>query len=115
MAKTPNTPDAIPIYDITKMSDAEIVEFQRQRRLQQAKLVAEKGKQAKTELEAYCLTTYGLSLQQIFMSGGNAKGPTTYKHPENGSLYTYSGKGKVPAWLKGPNNKPNPAYEVKSN
>jgi hypothetical protein len=39
----------------------------------------------------------------------------TYKHPESGTLYTYSGKGKVPAWLKGPDNKPNPAYLVQTN
>ena len=70
---------------------------------------------AKAELEAYCLKKYGISLAAIFTASADAKGPTNYRNPENGSIYTYSGRGKVPGWLQGPDKKPNPAYEVRSN
>src|SRR5215475_496040 len=104
--------------DITQMTDAEIAEYMKARKIQTAKLVAEKGKKAKEELEGYCLKKYGLSLQQIYTSGG--EGPKTYKNPHNGETYIYSGRGKVPGWLKiggdgDDANKPNPHYEVKSN
>ena len=80
--------------------------------MEQAKIVREKGVQAKTELEAYCLKKYGISLAAIFTSSANGAGPKSYKNPTTGELYTYSGRGKVPGWLKGADNKPNPAYAV---
>jgi DNA-binding protein H-NS len=101
--------------DISQMTDAEIQEYLKQRKVQQANLVREKGVQAKAELETYCMKKYGMSLAAIFTASANGVGPKTYKNPESGSLYTYSGRGKVPGWLQGPDKKPNPAYEVRSN
>jgi hypothetical protein len=106
--------------DISQMTDQEIKAFLDQRKVDQAKIVREKGVAAKAELEAYCLKKYGISLAAIFTASSEGKGPKTYKNPTDSSLYTYSGRGKVPAWLKiggtgNDKNKPNPAYEHKSN
>src|SRR5215467_553610 len=106
---------AAPKTDISQMTDAEIAEYMKQRKVAQAALVREKGVKAKAELEKYCLQKYGISLAAIFTASANGVGPKTYKNPENGSLYTYSGRGKVPGWLQGADKKPNPAYEVRSN
>src|SRR5712692_2886618 len=96
--------------DITQMTDQEIKEYQEQRKATQAALVREKGVKAKAELEKYCLQKYGISLAAIFTASANGTGPKSYKNPATGQTYTYSGRGKVPGWLKGPDNKPNPAY-----
>jgi len=101
--------------DISKMTDGEIKEYLEQRKQLQAKLVREKGVAAKAELEKHCMEKYGISLAAIFTSSANGTGPKTYKNPEGGALYTYSGRGKVPGWLKGPDNKPNPAYLHQTN
>jgi hypothetical protein len=99
--------------DISKMTDTEIKEYLELRKHAQAKLVREKGVQAKAELEKYCQEKYGISLAAIFTSSANGgAGPKTYKNPTTGQSYTYSGRGKVPGWLKGSDNKPNPAYAV---
>jgi DNA-binding protein H-NS len=103
------------IKDISAMTDAEIAEYLKARKAEQAKLVAAKGVQAKKELEAYCLKTYGISLAAIFTSSENASAPKTYRNPGNGENYTYSGRGKVPTWLKDDQGKPNVAYLVKTN
>src|SRR5258706_9047586 len=97
--------------DITQMSAAEIEEFLKQRKQEQAKLAALKGAEARKDVEAYCLKTHGLTLAQIWMAGWFSE-PKTYKNPASGETYTYSGRGKVPAWLKGPNDKPNALYLV---
>jgi len=102
--------------DISQMTDAEIAAYMQMRKAEQAKLVRENGVKAKAELEAYCLEKYKMSLAAIFTSSANGgAGPKSYKNPENGSIYTYSGRGKVPGWLKGPDNKPNPAYLHQTN
>ena len=96
------------------MTDAQIAEYMQQRKVQQAKIAAEKGKEARADVENYLQQKYGLTLAQVWMAGGNVVSKT-YKNPADGKTYVYSGRGKVPGWLKGSDNKPNPAYEVRSN
>lgn len=103
------------VQDINTMTDAEIDAFRQQRKAQQAKLVAEKGKEARKDVEKYLQQKWGLTLAQVWMAGSNSLGPRTYRNPANGETYIYSGRGKVPAWLKDANGKPNPAYLVQSN
>jgi len=105
------------VKDITKMTDAEIAAYMQERKADQARLGAEKGKEARKDVENYCQQKWGLTLAQVWMAGDNYKGPQTYKHPTNGTLYTYSGRGKVPDWLwiSSEDHKPNPAYVHKSN
>ena len=53
-----------------------------------------------------------MSLATIWMAG---KTPTArrYRNPENGAAYTYTGFGRVPEWLKGPDGKkPNPDFLI---
>ena len=100
--------------DITQMTDAEILEYQKQRKIQQAKIAQERGKEARKDVEAYLQKKHGLTLAQVWMSGSNIVSKT-YLNPANGQTYVYSGRGKVPKWLKGSDDKPNPAYEVKIN
>jgi hypothetical protein len=101
--------------DISQMTDTEIAAYLQVRKAEQAKLVRENGVKAKAELEAYCLKKYNMSLAAIFTASANGKGPTTYKNPTTGEIWTYSGRGKVAAWAKGADGKPNPNYEVRSN
>jgi DNA-binding protein H-NS len=123
MANKPNgTNDTIVIdtpavIDINTMTDDQIAEFQKQRRIEKQKLAAEKGQQARKELEAYCQKKYGLTLQQIYAASGKTQELKTYRNPNDPDArpYTYSGRGKVPGWLKSANGKPNPLYEVKTN
>ena len=100
--------------DITQMTQTEIEEYLKQRKIQQAKIAQEKGKEARKDVEAYLQKKYGLTLAQVWMAGSNIVS-RTYRNPADGKEYTYSGRGKVPDWLKGHDNKPNPAYEVRSN
>jgi hypothetical protein len=100
--------------DITQMTESEIQEYLQQRKAQQAKIAQERGKEARKDVEAYLQKKYGLTLAQVWMAGSSFVSKT-YKHPTTGELWTYSGRGKVPAWLKGHDNKPNPAYVVNSN
>src|SRR5258706_1448539 len=100
------------VVDINTMTDAEIDAFRAQRKAEQAKLVAAKGKEARADVEKYLQTKWGLTLAQVWMANSNAVGPKTYLNPETKQTYTYSGRGKVPTWLKGANGKPNPAYLV---
>jgi|SRR6266436_2050808 len=99
--------------EISQMTNQEIAAFLEVRKQEEAKLVRENGVKFKTELEAYCLKKYNMSLASIFLAGKNAIEPKTYKNPATGGMYTYKGKGKVPAWLKIPGGKkPNPQYLV---
>lgn len=102
---------------LNAMSDEEIMEFLKQRKIEKQKLAAEKGQQARKELEAYCQKKYGLTLQQIYTASGKTQELKTYKNPNDPDAkpYTYSGRGKVPGWLKGVNGKPRAEYEVKAN
>jgi DNA-binding protein H-NS len=80
------------------------------RREAEARKVQEDGLRIKEELEGYCIKTYGLALRSIYMASKKAPEKKTYKNPEDGKLYVYSGKGKVPKWLwiNDANHKPNP-------
>jgi hypothetical protein len=100
--------------DITQMTDEEALEFLKQRKRENAKLTWETAVKAKGELEAHCQKKYGLSLAAIFTTPDEFSEARQYKHPEDGSLYSYSGRGKVPAWLKGEDGKPNPKLQVTS-
>ena|SRR5260370_22402800 len=97
--------------DITQMTQSEIEDFLKQRKIQQAKVAQEKGKEARKDVEQYLQKKYGLTLAQVWMAGSNIVSKT-YLNPATKETYTYSGRGKVPGWLKGPDNKPNPAYAV---
>jgi len=101
--------------DISTMTDTEIAEYLKQRKDQQARIAAEKGPEARKDVEQYLQKKYGLTLAQVWLSNGKVPERKTYKNPADNSTYTYSGKGKVPAWLKGHDGKPNSAYEVKTN
>ena len=86
--------------DITSMTEAEIKEYLIQRKAEQAKLVREKGVAARAEVEAYCLKKHGMSLAQIFTATKKAPETKSYRHPETGQTYIYSGRAKLPAWCK---------------
>src|SRR4051812_46890728 len=102
--------------DITNMTVEEIAAYLQERKGNEAKERHQKAIAAKVELEEYCQKKYGLTLAQVFTASDKPPSERKqYKHPENGSLYSYSGRGKVPGWLKGSDGKPNAQYEVKSN
>jgi len=94
--------------DITSMTEAEIKAYLQQRKVEQAKLVREKGVQARADVEAYCLKKHGMTLAAIFTASNKTAEPKTYKNPANGETYTYGGRGKMPAWVK-------PEYEIRTN
>jgi DNA-binding protein H-NS len=95
--------------DITKMTEEEIAVHLQERKQQGIQKILK----AKKELEAYCQEKYGLTLQEIFTVSDKVPERRQFKDPHSGDIYTYSGRGKVPAWLRGPDGKPNPQYEVK--
>jgi hypothetical protein len=103
--------------DISQMTSQEIVAFLKQREQDEAKAVKENGVKFKSELEAYCLKKYNMSLGAIFHADKKVLEHKIYKNPETGSLYTYKGKGKVPKWLwiSDKDHKPNSAHEHRSN
>lgn len=103
------------VRDIVQMTDLEIQEYMKERKAQQAQMIAQKGKEARKDVEAYCQKKWGLTLAQVWMAGDNYQGPKTYKNPANGETYVYSGRGKVPVWLQDQNKKPNSAYLVQTN
>jgi hypothetical protein len=72
----------------------------------------QKAVKAKKELEAYCQDKYGLTLQEVFTVSDKLPERKQYKHPDTGTIYSYSGRGKVPKWLQGPDGKPNPDYRA---
>jgi hypothetical protein len=86
--------------DITKMSEQQIKDHLRQRKAEQVKLVHENGIKARAELEAYCLDKYKMTLVQIFTATKKAPQTKLYRHPETGQTYSYTGRGKLPAWCK---------------
>jgi hypothetical protein len=86
--------------DITSMTEQEIKDYLTQRKAEQAKLVHEKGVQARAELEAYCLKKYSMTLVQIFTATKKAPQTKSYRHPETGQTYIYSGRGKLSDWCK---------------
>jgi DNA-binding protein H-NS len=102
--------------DITQMTAQEIKEYLQQREQEAAKQLQQNAAKWKEELEAHCQKKYGVSLASIFTASSNPpKEPRKFKDPHSGHFYTYSGRGKVPAWLRGPDGKPNPQYEIISN
>ena len=96
--------------DITKMTTEEIAAHLQEKKQRDA--LHQKAIKAKRELEAYCQDKYGLTLQEIFTVSVKVGERKQYRDPHSGDLYTYSGRGKLPAWLRGPDGKPNPQYEV---
>lgn len=98
--------------DITQMSAQEIREFLHRKEEEAAKQLRENVAKWKEELEAYCQKKYGVSLATIFTASSKPRDLKQYKHPQTGETYTYSGRGKVPGWLKGADGKPNPQYAV---
>lgn len=102
--------------DINSMSLEEIAAYLQDRKEQEARERHEKALKAKAELEAYCQEKYGLTLAQVYTASDKPLAERKqYKNPETGEVWAYSGRGKVAAWAKGADGKPNPAYEVKSN
>jgi DNA-binding protein H-NS len=102
--------------DITQMTAQEIEEYLQQRKDEAAKKLQENGMKWKEELEVYCQKKYGVSLAVIFTASDKAPKPSRqFKNPADGSVYTYSGRGKVPGWLKGSDGKPNLELEILSN
>jgi hypothetical protein len=99
--------------DITKMTAAEIAAFLQEKKQRDGQEKHARALKAKKELEAYCQAKYGLTLQQVFTVSDKVPEHRQFKDPHSGDLYTYSGRGKVPAWLRGPDEKPDPQYEVK--
>jgi DNA-binding protein H-NS len=98
--------------DITKMTVAEIAAYLQEKKQRDVLEKQQRALKAKKELEAYCQEKYGLTLQEVFTVSDKAPQRKQYKDPNCGDIYTYSGRGKVPAWLKGPDGKPNEAYRV---
>src|SRR5260370_36166351 len=102
--------------DITTMTTQEIEQYLQDQKEHAAKHLRENGAKSKEELEAHCQKKYGVSLGAIFTASSNPpKAPRKFKNPKDGSIYTYSGRGTVPAWLKGSDGKPNLEMEILSN
>ena len=99
---------------ITRMTVEEIAAYLEQKKQSDVREKHQKALKAKQELGAYCQRKYGLTLQQVFTASDKAPQWKQYKNPQNGSLYNYSGRGKLPTWLKGPDGKPNKGLEVKA-
>ncbi|WP_247498330.1 hypothetical protein [Bradyrhizobium sp. 149] len=99
--------------DINSMTLEEISAYLQDRKEQETRERHQKAIKAKAELEAYCQEKYGLSLAQVYTASDKPPSERKqYKHPETGEIWAYSGRGKVAAWAKGPDGKPNPDYEV---
>jgi hypothetical protein len=94
--------------DITKMSAQEIKEYLQKKEEEAAKALQANAAKWKEELEAHCQDKYGVSLATIFTASAKPRNTKQYKNPADGKLYTYSGRGKLPRWVK-------PEYEVKTN
>lgn len=95
--------------DITKMTEDEIKQYLQNRKEEQARLVREQGVKARAELEVYCQEKYNMTLAQIFTATNRAPKPSKqYRNPSDGTVYTYSGRGKLPGWVK-------PEFEVQAN
>jgi DNA-binding protein H-NS len=100
--------------DITKMTVQEIAAFLQKKTQRYEVEKHTKALKAKKEVEAFVREKYGLTLQEIFTVSDKVPERKTYRDPHSGHIYTYAGRGKVPAWLRGPDGKPNPQYEVHS-
>src|SRR4051812_37340353 len=99
--------------DITNMTVEEIAAYLQNRKEQETQEKQQIAIKAKKELEVYCQQKYGLTLAQVYTTSDKIQTRKQYRHPENGSIYAYSGRGKVPGWLKGTDGKPNPLYQLK--
>jgi hypothetical protein len=104
------------MIDTSTLSVSDIEALLKAKKDEQAKYAAENAAKARAAVEEFLQKNWnGLTLAQVWMANGKVIERKTYKNPADGKEYTYSGKGKVPAWLKGTDGKPNPAYEVRSN
>lgn len=91
--------------DITQMTAQEIRDYLRQKEEEAAKQLQLNAAKWKEELDAYCWKKYSVSLATIFTASAKPRDVKQYKNPQDGKLYTYSGRGKLPNWVK-------PEYEV---
>jgi len=107
------TKSTVAKQDINEMSIEEIASRLQERIEQEAKEKRAKALAAKAELEEYCQKKYRMSLAYIYTISDKEPTRRQFKNPADGSIYSYSGRGKVPGWLKGPDGKPNVQYEVK--
>ena len=107
------TERAMAKKDISQMSVEEIASYLQERKEQESREKREKALAAKAELEEYCQKKYGISLAQVYTASDKETTRRQFKNPADGSIYSYSGRGKVPGWLKGADGKPNLQYEVK--
>lgn len=98
--------------DINSMTVEEIAAYLENRKEQEVRERHERAVRAKGELESYCQEKYGLTLAEIFTTPEKMPERRQYQHPQTGEVYAYSGRGKVPTWLRGADGKPNTAYEV---
>jgi DNA-binding protein H-NS len=85
--------------DINKLTVAEIAAFLQEKKQRDGREKHQRALKAKKELEAYCREKYGLTLQEVFALSDKVPEHRQFKDPHTGDLYTYSGRGKVPAWL----------------
>jgi hypothetical protein len=99
---------------INRMSLEEIAAYLERRKQRDIQEKHQKALKAKKELGAYCQRKYGLTLQEIFTASDKAPEKKLYRNPDDGSIYSYSGRGKLPGWLKGPDGKPNKSFEVRA-
>jgi hypothetical protein len=83
--------------DINKLTVAEIAAFLQEKKQRDGREKHQRALKAKKELEAYCQEKYGLTLQEVFTFSDKAPEHRQFKDPHTGELYTYSGRGKVPA------------------
>ena len=93
------------LADLSQLSVADIEQLLKNKKAEQSRIAAEKGVEARKDVEAYCLKKHGLTLAQIWMAGWFGE-PKTYRNPKTNETYSYSGRGKVPERLKGADGKP---------
>src|SRR5262245_20716261 len=97
--------------DITKMTDAEIDEFKRQRAAARSKELHKQAPKMRRMLEDYATKTFNFSLDEILgvlgapstTKNGMAKNGVakTYRNPATGETWTYPSRGRMPKWVRG--------------
>jgi hypothetical protein len=70
------------------------------RKIEERRILQERGVEIRKELDLYCQRTYGLTLQKVFISSDKPLNNSVFIHPETGEEYTYPGTGKLPNWVK---------------
>jgi hypothetical protein len=93
----------------SQLSLADMEQLMKNKKAETARIAAEKGAEARKDVERYCQQKHGLTLAQIWMAGWFAE-PKTYRNPATGQTYTYSGRGKVPEWLNANSGRSRPPF-----